>query len=139
MCRLHDRETGRPLFLSVYLKYSSPFSKSGALFIVFLATFSQTIQAQSSLFPTRAGQIHQAFIHFDAWDDSLFCQPFHQRTAGGDLEQSFLIEDASRNVFVQIWSCEEEFSVCHAVLVGIFDSNSVEAFLYCPSRFICSQ
>merc|ERR1719443_331128 len=105
-------------------QHCPPLGEARALLVVLLASLGELVQASAVLLVVGARDAPKSCVHFNAHNDSLLIEDFHERPAVRScLEQGLLVEDGAANVLVEPWRGEEQLAVLASVLLRVLDAD----------------
>jgi len=98
------------------LEDSSPLSESATNVVEFLCSLGKSVETESGGFILGFGDDGSTSVELNTGEDTLFLQEFNELLAIlGGLSGGFFVEDDTRDVFFEIGSGEEDFSVSSSV------------------------
>jgi len=122
------------------LEDSSPLSESATNVVEFLSSLGEVIETEGGGFFVSSGDDSSTLVELNTGEDTLFLQEIHKLLAVlGGLLGGFFVKDDTRDIFFEIGSGEEEFSVSSSVFFAVFELDVVESLSDGTSGLIGSE
>ena len=118
----------------------SPLGKAAALVVERLGSGSKTVKTLGGVLTPCAAKHNEALVELDAGVDVAGAEELHEVLAvSGGLVDGLLKQNDSRNVILDLWRGEKQFTVSASVCLVVLNIDSAEALANGASRLVSGK